>query len=116
MTITEAWKKGTPATTANCFSHCGFTTHVEAEEDDAEYDIPLSVLAAKLRDQGMEVTSSDLEAWTHIDDEVTTSTQLTDEDIIVEVQARVPTEEAEEAEPEVELELMPTRAAQEDAL
>ena len=62
----------------------------------------------------MEVVSPDLEAWTHVDDEVTTSAQLTDEDIIAEVQARAPTEEeAEGAEPEVEPELMPTGTAQE---
>ena len=116
MTITEAWNKVKPVTIANCFNHCGFTTPTEEEDDDDDDDIPLSVLAAKLRDQGMEVASTDLEAWTHIDDDVTTSAQLTDEDIIAEVQARASTEEAEEEEPDVEPELMPTRAAQQEAL
>ena len=77
----------------------------------------LYVLAAKLRDQGMEVSSSNLQACTHIDDKVTTSAQPTDEDTIAEVQARASTEEeAEEAEPDVEPELMPTHLAQEEAL
>ena len=106
----DAWDLVKPATIANCFRHCGFIppailAHVpeppaESDDEDDEDDLPLSVIAARLRQSGFALDEEDLQLYLHIDDELPTTAPLTDEAIIEQVVAENQVEEEEEEEEE----------------
>lgn len=93
--LRDAWDSVTAKTISNCFKHCGFqlpeSPESAVEDDDPEDDIPLAILAANLKACGF---STEPEDFVNADKNVETTSKLTDEEIVTEVQSKP--EEAEE--------------------
>ena len=84
----QAWESVQPRTISNCFRHANFhrpESETEASEttsdadDDAEDDIPLARLAQ------LGLTTTTMEEYMMVDDNIPTSERLTDSDIIDDI-------------------------------
>ncbi|XP_063435632.1 uncharacterized protein LOC134716551 [Mytilus trossulus] len=82
--LNHAWSKVTQTTIANCYHHAGFESPVitpsDDIDDDADDDIPLALLCRI----GLP-TGTSIEDYTSVDDNLTTSAEMTDTDIIDDI-------------------------------
>ena len=100
--LNNAWAKVTSATISNCYKHAGFkypdsVAVTTDDEDDIDDDIPLSQLCKIGLASGVNVDD-----YATVDDNVATSAQMTDDDIVDDIVASrnvseaVPSDEEEE--------------------
>lgn len=93
--IKKAWQKITPNLIHNCFSKAGFCTNVPGPADDDESDMrPQRNLWESIQ-TALNITI-DFEEYATADDNVETSTHLTDEEIVNEVKGGDPETEVDE--------------------
>lgn len=95
--ITTAWARVSPDTIKKCFSHAGFgkfsTLNTADDDSDDELDnLPLARLSS------VEATVTDWETYVNIDDQVITTDNLTDNEIIESVLQTQEKEDEEEEE------------------
>ncbi|GBP51769.1 hypothetical protein EVAR_97047_1 [Eumeta japonica] len=95
--ITTAWARVTPDTIKKCFSHAGFgefsTFNTTDEDSDDELD---NLQLARL--SSAEATVTDWETYVNIDNQVITTDNLTDNEIIESVLQTQEKEDEEEEE------------------
>jgi hypothetical protein len=106
--LQQAWSNVSSSTIQNCFKHAGF--HIsdcpsEENDDDPDDDIPLAMLAT------MGLSQSLIRDFIFVDNQRQTTTDVSDESIIANVQSRrnnhVPDEDDDEDEEEEEEEESP---------
>lgn len=96
--LNHAWSKVTPGTIANCYHHAGFDSAVAIpvdDDDDEDDDIPL----AQLRRIGL---TAGIQDYATIDDNLTTSAEMNDHDIIEEIISSRPTNNDDQSDAEDE--------------
>ena len=90
--VTQAWQLVTPRTVARCFRHAGFQHPDINDTDDDDDDIPLSQLAVKLTEAGLETTPEEVHRILHEEEGLQTSGGTTDAEIVAQVSATEATE------------------------
>ncbi|CAC5376698.1 Cell division cycle protein 23 homolog [Mytilus coruscus] len=82
--LNHAWSKATQTTIANCYHHAGFESPIIAPSDDINDDVDDDIPLALLCRIGLPNGTS-IEDYTSVDDNLTTSAQMTDTDIIEDI-------------------------------
>lgn len=82
--LNNAWGRVTTETIANCYKHAGFQSSDPVPDNDSDDEIDDDIPLSQLRRIGL---SSDVnfDAYATVDDNVSTSTQMTDNDIIEDI-------------------------------
>nr|XP_022300624.1 tigger transposable element-derived protein 4-like [Crassostrea virginica] len=83
--LSQAWNCVTPQTINNCYRHDGFSTDNAAAtlNDDEDFDVEDDIPLSRLREHAL--TPEVLTEFTRLDDEIQTSAELTDDDILEEI-------------------------------
>ncbi|CAG5036815.1 unnamed protein product [Parnassius apollo] len=103
---TTAWARVTPGTIKKCFLHTGFGnfSNLNTTDDDSDDELDNLPLA---RLSSAEATVTDWETYVNIDDQVITTDNLTDNEIIESV-LQTQEKEDEEEEEDCSLNEIPT--------
>ena len=91
-TIANAWANVLPQSISNSFRHCGFTHTAAPPAEADEDDIPLAQL---IRRAAPNITSDELDAFIHAEDNLLTCAPYEIEDVIQSVTAQESSDESD---------------------